>query len=71
MRNDLKQARIEKGLTQKQVADAVDKDQGAISRYENGQLDVDAAVAPRLAEVLGLPILTVLYGEQPKRHKAA
>lgn len=64
--SNLRNARERLGLTQKQVADLIDGDQSAISRYENGNRpDVD--VAPKLAAVLGIPLLDILY---PKRDAA-
>jgi transcriptional regulator with XRE-family HTH domain len=62
MRDDLRQARVKAGLTQEQLAELVGKDQGAISRYENGKLTPDIQVAPIIAEALKLPLLQVLYG---------
>lgn len=64
MRNDLKRARIAAGLTQRELADKVGKDQAAISRYEKGKLAPDLGVAPKLAKLLGLPILSVLYPDK-------
>lgn len=64
MHNHLKAARQKRGLTQAVVAAEIGRDQGTVSKYESGVTRVDPAVAPRLAELLGVPILDVLYGPQ-------
>ncbi len=56
---------MSKGLTQAEVAAAIGRDQSLVSRYESGKSRVDISVAPRLAEVLGLDLITVLYGPGP------
>lgn len=65
MRADLRKARVAVGLTQAELAHKIGRDQGTVSRYEGGKAPVDLDVAPVLAEVLGLEILTVLYGYDP------
>ena len=62
MHSHLRAARIQKGLTQAAVAAAIGRDQATVSKYESGSSKVDQAVAPKLAEVLGIGILEVLYG---------
>lgn len=63
MRTDLIEARRAAGLTQQQVAEAIGKDQGTVSRYENGA-PVDRDVAKKLASLLGLEVLTVIFPEE-------
>lgn len=58
----LKEARLRKRLTQAAVAAAIGRDQATVSKYESGASKVDPAVAPKLAEVLGIGVLEVLYG---------
>lgn len=60
-RSDLKNARVAKGLTQAQLGESIGRDQGTVSRYESGAMQVDRDVAPLLAEQLGMPLLDVLY----------
>lgn len=62
MHSHLREARRRKGLTQAAVALAIGRDQATVSKYESGGSRVDPSVAPKLAEVLGLPVLDVLYG---------
>lgn len=72
MRIDLKNARVEKGLTQTQLAELIGKDQGIVSRYENGKSTFGADTAKAIAETLGLSVLDVLYPPQTRsRRKAA
>lgn len=71
MRNDIKEARLKKGLTQTQLADLIGKDQAAVSRYESGALAIDAQTAPLIAKALDMDILAVLYPTQQSKKKAA
>lgn len=64
MRTDLIEARRAAGLTQQQVAEAIGKDQGTVSRYETGATPVDRDVAKHLASLLGLEVLTVIFPEE-------
>lgn len=71
MRNDLRDARVKAGLTQAQLADLIDRDQGSISRYESGESAVTVDVAPKLASALGLDLLAVLYPDLPQQQDEA
>lgn len=62
MDNHLKKARLLKGLTQASVAAAIGRDQGTVSKYETGSSRVAPDVAPKLATVLGIGVIEVLYG---------
>jgi transcriptional regulator with XRE-family HTH domain len=62
MHKHLAEARIAKGLTQAEVAAAIGRDQSLVSRYETGKSRVDLDTAPKLASVLGIDLITVLYG---------
>ena len=55
----LKAARVDKGLTQLQLADRVDVREIAISRIETGRTRPDAETKRRIAEVLGKPAFTI------------
>lgn len=65
MRTDLIEARRAAGMTQQQLAEAIGKDQGSISRYESGATEPDKDVAMALARALGIDVLAILYPEQP------
>ncbi len=50
--NHLRESRIEKGLTQKEVADALSISKDTLSRYETGKQDPRLDVAIRLSRFL-------------------
>lgn len=45
---NIKQFRIQQGLTQAELASALDLTQGAISHYESGRRELDKRMADRL-----------------------
>lgn len=47
--------RTQRGMTQQQLADAVQIDRAEISRYENGSRMMGIALMPPLAQALGVP----------------
>jgi len=63
MHSHLRQARKKQGLTQAEVAARVGRDQGTVARWETAQHPVPADIAPALADILGLTVLEVLYGD--------
>jgi transcriptional regulator with XRE-family HTH domain len=63
MDNILRSARVAKGLTQADVAAALGRYQGTISKYERRESRPDVAIAKAYAELLGLSPLQVLYPE--------
>lgn len=75
MRTDLRNARVAQSMTQAQLGERVGRDQSAIARLESGRVRVDADLAPKLADVLGLTILNVLYGPvvvaKPRKQRAS
>jgi len=52
----LKELRIEKKMTQKDLGGLIDRDYKTISSYENGRATPPLLVAFKLAEVLGIDI---------------
>ena len=62
--NTLARARIDKGMTQAQLAEAIGTDQRKVSEWERGVFDVPAAMLIRLSKVLGLPVESML-SEKP------
>ena len=68
--SNIKQARERLGLTQRQLAEAISRDQPTISRYERGaRPSVDDA--PLLARALGLSVLEILYPSDDQQRVAA
>ena len=60
-RQDLKDARKARKLTQGQLAEKIGKDQAYVSRIESGGYRVDADVAPLIAKALRMSLMRVLY----------
>ena len=58
--------RKELGLTQQQLADALETTQQQVASYESARLRVPASMLPRLARVLGVT-LEMLIGEEPRQ----
>lgn len=56
----LKELRISKGLTQKQVAEAVGVTSQAYSNYENSRRDIPLVAVPKIAEILNLRLIEVI-----------
>lgn len=63
-------AREVRGITQQQLADASGVDQGAISRYENGEKHLTGEVVKVFSEALRFPIAFFCreYEPQPAFH---
>lgn len=62
----LKDARVGAGLTQAEVAEALDKPQNHVSKYERGERRIDYTEFLELADVIGLDVV-----DFNKRYKAA
>ena len=71
MREDLKTARRKAGITQAQLAERVGVTQDVISRYESGKRSVDLDVAPKIAKVLRISVLAVLYSPAERNEQKA
>lgn len=56
----LKKLRMEKGLSQRALAEKMFVTKSAVSRYENGSRLPDAAMMSRLAEILGADVNVLL-----------
>ena len=56
--------RKEKGLTQKQLADALNVTDKAVSKWERGLSFPDISMLEPISEVLGISILEILAGER-------
>ena len=53
---NFKKARTEAGLTQQQVADALELDRSAIAHYENGDSTPNFKNLPKICELLNISI---------------
>lgn len=58
--NAIARARIDKGMTQAQLAEAIGTDQRKVSEWERGVFDVPVSMLVRLSKVLGLPVESML-----------
>jgi len=59
--------RVEKGLTQQQLADRIGKGVGSVSRYERDEFEPRSAVLRRLAEALGCSVDFLITGTKERR----
>ena len=60
----LREIRLQRQLSQEELAQLLGTSKQVISRYENGQRSPKISVAQRYADILGVP-LAVLGGEEP------
>jgi transcriptional regulator with XRE-family HTH domain len=59
----IRHARERIGMSQEALADAVERDQKAVSEYENGKRKLPATELPTFASVLGIPVSYFFEGE--------
>lgn len=67
----LKAARKARGLSVYAVATATGLDASSISRIERGEQTPTPASAKKLAEALGVPVMTILFPESADEQLAA
>jgi transcriptional regulator with XRE-family HTH domain len=60
----IRQARERLGMSQEELAEAVSKDQRAVSEYENGKRKLAATELPEFARVLNVPLMYFYEGAQ-------
>ena len=51
--------RIEKGITQKQLAELIGTQQSSIARFESGSYNPSLAFAQKIADAIGIKIVVV------------
>jgi transcriptional regulator with XRE-family HTH domain len=64
MKTPLRKAREQAGLTIAELAAAAEVDRGNLSRIERGRTNASLESAERLAKVLGISELEILYPER-------
>ena len=69
--NPIRQARSDRGLTLRKVADAVGTDPGNLSRIERGEQSPGLELARGLSEFYGLPVEQILYPVESPQGTAA
>ena len=62
MANLIREIRLRKGLTQRQLAEALGISQPQLSRVENDHVRQDIARLQRIAEVLGVELSELVLG---------
>ncbi|CAE15793.1 unnamed protein product [Photorhabdus laumondii subsp. laumondii TTO1] len=71
--NTLRKARIEKGITQKSLAQALDRPQSFIAKIENGERRLDVVEFVHIAHLLSVDYVLILekilFKKQPKKLK--
>lgn len=61
--NRLLRARKDRGLTQREFAEAINASVGSIPGYENGKNDPRLSLAKKMADVLGVSVAWLASGE--------
>jgi transcriptional regulator with XRE-family HTH domain len=59
----IRRARERASMSQEDLANAVERDQKAVSEYENGKRKLPATELPTFARVLGVPVSYFFEGE--------
>ena len=57
---EIRKARIDKGLNQKELADRLGMKQQYLSRIEHDEIDVRASMLQKIAAALGVPVAQLL-----------
>lgn len=60
----LKEARLKKGLKQKEVANKLDLDVSTILKYESGERKLSFGTVSKLAKLYGLSVEYFLFGQE-------
>ena len=66
---NVRRVRLEKGMTQDQVADAADMDAAEIRRFESNRRHPGVDVIARLANALGVPVCELFEGATKPHRK--
>lgn len=67
--NRIKKFRKEKGLTQQQLADKLDKSKSLIQKYESNSTNVPTDILFKIADVLDVKIHHILYERESETYK--
>lgn len=67
--NLIKELRIEKGLTQKELAEKICVSTAAVSKWENGKGFPDISILEQLSAELGISITELVKGEKSEENK--
>jgi HTH-type transcriptional repressor of puuD len=61
MRTKLVAARVQKDMSQAELAEAIGKTRSAVAKYETGHSDIPGNMLPKLKQVLGITFEEILY----------
>ena len=64
---NIRQLRVQKNMTQDELAQKLFVTRQTVSNYETGKSKPDVEMLERIAQMLDTDILTVIYGPQPKK----
>lgn len=67
---NIKQLRVQKNMTQDELAEKLFVTRQTVSNYETGRSRPDVDMLVKIAEVLGTDIQQLIYGPEPKRMNA-
>ncbi len=66
----IKQARIEKGMTQEELGEILGVQKSAVAKYENGRVvNIKRSTLKKIADVLGIPPFELVYDEETLREQ--
>lgn len=73
--NNLKKLRVNKGMTQKDLADSLNVSSQAVSRWENDEVEPDISTLSKLSSIFKVPVDAIINGnfekkEEPKDNTA-
>jgi transcriptional regulator with XRE-family HTH domain len=69
--DNLKKIRIEKNISQQELADAISSHSTHISRYERNMAAPSIDVVKKIGEALDVSIDTLIYGQQDEKAKTS
>ena len=64
----IKEARLQNGISQKELATAIGVAQNTLSQYENGKREADYDTILKISEILNCPIDYLIRGEDGENH---
>ena len=69
--NNLKKLRVNKGMTQKDLADSLNVSSQAVSRWENDEVEPDISTLSKLSSIFEVPVDAIINGNFEKKEEPA
>lgn len=66
IKTTIKKLRVEKGLTQDELAEKLSVTRQAVSNWENGKTQPDIETLTKLAEIFDVSVEKIIYGKEKK-----